>query len=48
MANLSPRICLAKAITNNVAEVKAVCEYCESTNDDDGVAVALEMVPQSV
>jgi len=36
------------AITNDVPELNAVCEYCASSNDDDGVAAALEMVLQSV
>ena len=37
-----------KAITNDAPEAKSVCEYYASSIDDDGVAVALEMMLESV
>jgi Cof subfamily protein (haloacid dehalogenase superfamily) len=36
------------AVANAVSEVKAVCDYCTASNDDDGVAIVLERIIQQL
>jgi hydroxymethylpyrimidine pyrophosphatase-like HAD family hydrolase len=35
-------------MANAVPEVKAVTEYCTLSNDDDGIAIALEHILSSI